>query len=408
MITNKNSEESLIVHDFNLNEDELCDEAKCRFPFYKEILHGLDYCGRSVLSNKLLSSGGKHIFCSRLNRSFDNVKNILNYLATKPLETREQISEVPMLFICGLPRTGTTLLHNLMACDPSCRAPRLTDMVIQPIPPILRSNIEEHKRRGQTEVDIETKAFETAERDVKGYRKDLSASHASFPTEEDTLLLGNVGVNFAFAIISPAETNIFTWFINQQNKDFAYKYHQTVLQMLHDVDPPRTHWQLKSPQHTLWLDTLLKYYPAASIIMTHRRLDQVIPSLYSLWVHGFLPYFNEDNITDLNVILKEMVLVYVNIWIDRIIQFHSREPCPQNILDIQYEDLMKNPVGTVRRIYDHFDYLKWSDEFEQAMRTWLIDNPQGKQGRHSYSSTEFNFETSMNKQLYKDYEQLFL
>jgi hypothetical protein len=408
MITNKNAEDSLILHDFNLNEDDFSHEAKRQFHFYKEILQGLDYCGRSVLSNKFLSSGGKHIFCSRLNRSFDNVKNVLNYLATKPLETREKIREVPMVFICGLPRTGTTLLHNLMACDPSCRAPRLTDMVIHPIPPILRSNIDEHKRREQTEVDIEIKAFEIAERDIKTYKKNLSSAHASFPIEEDTLLLGNVGVNFAFAIISPKETNILTWFINQHNKDFAYEYHQTVLQMLHDVDPPRTHWQLKSPQHTLWLDTLLKYYPQASIIMTHRHLDQVITSLYSLWVHGFRPYFNEDNITDLKIILKEMVLVYVNIWTNRIIEFHSREPSPKNIFDIQYEDLTKDPIDTVRRIYDHFDYLKWSDEFEQAMRTWLIDNPQGKQGRHSYSSTEFNFETQMHQQLYKHYEKLFL
>ena len=408
MATNKNSEDTLILHGFNLNDDDLCDAAKRQFPFYKEILQGLDYSGRSVLSNKFLSSGGKHIFCSRINRSFNNVKNVLNYLAMKPLETRENIREVPMLFICGLPRTGTTLLHNLMACDPLCRAPRLTDTVIRPIPPILRSNIDEHKRRGQIEVDIETKAFEIAGHDIKTYRQKLSSSHASFPNEEDTLLLGNVGVNFAFAIISPKETNIFTWFINQNNKDFAYKYHQVVLQMLHDVDPPRTHWQLKSPQHTLWLDTLLKYYPQASIVMTHRRLDQVIPSLNSLWVHGFSPYFNEDNITDLKIILKEMVLVYVDIWIDRIIEFHSRKPSPQNIVDIQYEDLMKDPIGTVRRIYDHFDYLNWSEEFEQAMRTWLIDNPQGKQGRHSYSSIEFNVETQMNKQLYQDYEKMFL
>jgi len=188
MITNKNTEDSLILHGFNLNEDDFSHEAKLQFHFYKEILQGLDYCGRSVLSNKFLSSGGKHIFCSRLNRSFDNVKNVLNYLATKPLETREKIREVPMVFICGLPRTGTTLLHNLMACDPSCRAPRLTDMIIHPIPPILRSNIDEHKRREQTEVDIEIKAFEIAERDIKTYKKNLSSAHASFPTEEDTLL----------------------------------------------------------------------------------------------------------------------------------------------------------------------------------------------------------------------------
>jgi hypothetical protein len=59
-------------------------------------------------------------------------------------------------------------------------------------------------------------------------------------------------------------------------------------------------------------------------------------------------------------------------------------------------------------LYDHFDYLQWSDEFEEAMRKWLIENPQGKQGRHSYSLAEFNLETQMNKQLYQDYEKMFL
>ncbi|CAF5159465.1 unnamed protein product [Rotaria sp. Silwood1] len=100
--------------------------------------------------------------------------------------------------------------------------------------------------------------------------------------------------------------------------------------------------------------------------------------------------------------------MYVDIWIDRIIEFHNREPSPKNIFDIQYEDLMKDPIGTVHRIYDHFDYLEWSDEFEKAMHAWLIDNPQGKQGRHTYSLDEFNLETQMNKQLYKDYEKMFL
>ena len=50
-----------------------------------------------------------------------------------------------------------------------------------------------------------------------------------------------------------------------------------------------------------------------------------------------------------------MVVVYVDIWIDRITEFHSRELFPKNILDIQYEDLMKDPIDTVRKIYDHFD-----------------------------------------------------
>ncbi|CAF5075325.1 unnamed protein product, partial [Rotaria sp. Silwood1] len=45
----------------------------------------------------------------------------------------------PLLVLCGLHRTGTTLLYNLMACDPACRAPLYVEM-IQPVPPLARSD----------------------------------------------------------------------------------------------------------------------------------------------------------------------------------------------------------------------------------------------------------------------------
>ena len=178
--------------------------------------------------------------------------------------------------------------------------------------------------------------------------------------------------------------------------------------MLHDVDLPQTHWQLKGPVHIYYIDTLLKYYPRASIIMFHRRLDEVLPSLYSLWLSSHMPYFNEDELINLKIILQQMVPTSIDIRINGIIEFNNREPSPKSIFDIKYEDLIKDPIDTVHRIYDHFDFLKWSDEFEEAMRKWLIDNPQGKQGRHSYSLTEFNLESQMDKQLYKNYEKMFL
>ena len=407
-MTNKASENSAILHQFDLNEDDLTDAAKLLFPFHTEIIDSLNYCGHSIITNNFLSSGGKHILCSQLMGGHTNVKNVLNYLATKPLETKQKISDVPMIFICGLPRTGTTLLHNLMACDPLCRAPLLTDMTMQPIPPIPRSNIDEHKRRLKTEAETYTKIFATAQCDIQKFRKNVSSSHAFFPTEEDAALQHDVGLRFIYAVFASKNSDFFTWFINQQNKDFAYQYHQTVLQMLHDVDPPQTHWQLKSPAHTLWIDTLLKYYPQASIIMIHRPLDEVLPSMYRYCLNFFPTYFNEDDSINSKIILDHIVPTSIDIWINRITEFHNRESSSKNVFDIKYEDLMEDPIGTVRRIYDHFDFLKWSDEFEEAMRKWLIDNPQGKQGRHSYSLDEFNLESQMDKQLYKDYEKMFL
>ena len=166
MITNKNDEDLELLHDFHVNEDNLSDEAKLLFPFYTEIVQSLNYCAHSILNSNLISSGGKYIISSKLECSYNKVKNILNYLATKPLETKQKITDVPMIFICGLPRTGTTLLHNLMARDPLCRAPLLTDMAMQLIPPIPRSNTDEHKRRAETEAAIEAKVFETAKYDI--------------------------------------------------------------------------------------------------------------------------------------------------------------------------------------------------------------------------------------------------
>jgi hypothetical protein len=405
---NNESEELELLENFNLSEDDLSGEAKRLFLFHKEIRDSLNYCGRTLLTNSFLSFGEKYIMCSKLKRSYNNVKNVLNYLSTKQLERKEKISEFPMIVICGLHRTGTTLLHNLMSCDPSSRSPIVTDMIIEPIPPILRSNIDEHKRRAKTEADIQAKVFETVQCDIKKFQKNLSSSHPLFPAEEDTMILGEVGIRLLYTILAINDRNFFKWYINQENKDFAYEYHRTILQMLHDVDPPRTHWQLKSPSHTLWIDTLLKYYPQASIIMSHRRLDQAIPSLYRLCLACFVNFENEDQSNYVKIILEEMVLTLVDIFIDRCIEFRRRESSSINVFDIKYEDLIKDPIDTVHRIYDHFDFLEWSEEFEKAMRQWLIENPQGKQGRNSYSLEDFHFEVQMDKQLYKDYEKTFL
>ncbi|CAF1025722.1 unnamed protein product [Adineta steineri] len=402
------NEESKLALDFHLNEDELTNEAKRLFPFYTEIIKSLNYNAERILNNTFIPIKQKYIICSKLSRSYNNVKNVLNYLSTKPLKTKQKVNEFPMIVICGLARTGTTLLHNLMACDPSCRAPLITDMIHETIPPISRSNTDEHRRRAKLIEDAETEAYATAKHDLKKFLKNFSASHALFPHEEDSVLLEEAGVKISNVISAFKDTDFTEWLINQKNKDFCYQYHQTVLQMLHDVDPPRTHWQLKTPQHTLWMDTLLKYYPQASIIMSHRRLDQVIPSIHRLGFSSFAHFYDEEDSTNLKLNLEEILSTINDAFIHRLIEFHRHQSSTKHIFDIQYEDLMKDPIGTVRHIYDHFDFLEWSDEFEEKMRAWLIENPQGKQGRNSYSLSEFHLETQMDKQIYKDYEKMFL
>ncbi|CAF1492483.1 unnamed protein product, partial [Rotaria sp. Silwood1] len=252
-----------------------------------------------------------------------------------------------------------------MACDPTCRAPFITDITTQPIPPILRSNITEHKRRMEDEEDRLEKVYETAGYDRKQIAKDRVASHPEFVYEEDVVLLEEVGPQGSVSLVAPKDTNMVAWFADK-NKDFAYAYHRTVLQMLHDVDPPQTHWQLKSPLHTLWIDSLLKYYPQVSIIMSHRHLDEVIPSACRIFLNYNSIYFNANDSQSMKTTF-EQAMSLLDIWIQRIIEFRTQQPPPKNIFDIQYKDLVRDPIGTVRRIYDYFDFLHWSDEFEKAM-----------------------------------------
>ena len=320
METSERTDDSKLLDDIDLNENDLSNEAKHMFPFHTEILESLNYSGHSIRDNHLLSAGGKHIAFSTLMHNHNNIKSILNYLAAKPLETEQKISDFPMIVICGLPRTGTTLLYNLMACDLSCRAPFSTDMTKHPIPPILRSNFDEHKRRTKRAAATQAKVFEIAKYDVEKFRKNFSSSHPSFPIEEDSNLHLQAGIGAIYVILAAKEANFFTWFINQQNKDFAYRYHKTVLQMLHDVDPPRSHWLLKSSLHLYYIDTFLKYYPQASMIVTHRRIDQVLPSLYSLWLSHFAIYYNEDELTNLRPRLDEIVPASIDIRIKRLIE----------------------------------------------------------------------------------------
>ncbi|CAF1352972.1 unnamed protein product [Rotaria sp. Silwood1] len=191
--------------------------------------------------------------------------------------TSTRISDTPIIIICGMLRTGTTLLYNLLACDPNGRAPLVTYTSVEPIPPVLRSNVEEHKRREQANQIFGKETLEVAGC-TDPERTNSSASHAEFAIEEDILLQMEAGLGYAFGLLAPENDEVFEWLDGTTNKDFAYDYHSTVLQMLHDVDPSRSHWVLKSPAHILWIDTLLKYYPHASLIMSHRRLQEVFPS----------------------------------------------------------------------------------------------------------------------------------
>lgn len=391
--------------EIDLNEDDLIEQAKKLFGYHTEILCAYQLNARAILANDRLSAIGRHLYCLRLEKNYSICKNVLNYVAANPELKITTQSIVRPLIVCGLARTGSTLLYNLLACDPACRAPLLMDM-IDPVPPLARADASRQMQRSTTANEYRSMLTALG---LTDYQRETHASHPSFAHEEDLIILSQAGLNWPTYLLASGRENEFTtWFLSDANKDFVYQYHKTFIQTLTTVDAPASHWLFKTTFHVLYFDTLLRHYPEASLIMTHRRLDEALPSYARLALASASAYFDKnkaDVATDKQLVVK-LLFDVLDVVIRRIVEFRrTRREVP--VLDILYDDLLAQPIDTVRRIYEHFN-ITWSMDFEQAMLAWLRDNPQGKQGRNTYTLEEFGLERETVERRYEEYINMFL
>ncbi|CAF2793744.1 unnamed protein product [Rotaria sp. Silwood2] len=390
-------------------EDEiyLSEQAKYEFNFYNDILHSFETYRQYILHHESITEHGRYLALAEINRSHINCKKVLNYVAENKSILSQSLPTKGPLVICGLPRTGTTLLYNLLSCDKNCRAPLFTDMCIDIVPPIARSDsIQQQKRINTILSSIELNKYFT------NFRSRLTEVHPAYPIEEDYLILRQATYLFFFTYISNNnEIDSDIWLNNEMEKDYAYDYHEIFLRMLNSVDMPSSHWLLKSPMHCLYFDTFLRHYPNASFVITHRHLDEVLPSLCSLSWELARSAFEQHDVVDPEQITKRCWQL-TDRMIDCIMKFYESQKENMNsklniLFNVTYNDLMSNPIDVVHRIYDHFG-LDWSTEFEITMQQWLVENPQGKQGRHSYSLKDFNLKFEEIETHYADYTKTFL
>lgn len=395
-----------LLNDIILHENDLTEQAKEHFSYHSEVLNVFESYRQNILRDEHMTSMGRHITLSELDKLHTDFKQVLNYTAEHSELVACKLPSFGPLFIVGLPRTGSTVLHNLLACDPNCRTTLFTDMSIEIVPPISRTDVVGQERRGIIALSsIKMDASFTTQRNR------IISAHPVFPIDEDYHILRQAGF-FSFCLLATSDPELHSdsWPESDTKKNYAYDYHELFLRMLNSIDAPRSHWLLKSPLHSFQLDTISGHYPNAKFIMTHRRLDEVIPSFCSLTCILGEVYIGTNNQASRNV-LKKRNLQYIDKAVECIMKFRAdkNNACDQshkNMFDVNYNDLMKDPIDVVHRIYDYFG-LEWSDEFEVAMVKWLRDNPQGKQGRHVYNLAECGLTCEDIEKRYMDYIKLF-
>jgi hypothetical protein len=184
------------------------------------------------------------------------------------------------------------------------------------------------------------------------------------------------------------------WFL-QTSYLPTFRYHKRLLQVMQAEQKGR--WLLKNPWHALFLDDLTTVYPDAQLIMTHRDPVQVVGSFCSL-VKNFRRLFSDD--IDLKNIADSTVDIFQRMY--RGALTHKAKHGEGSIYDLQYDALMRDPIGEMRKLYRRFDE-PWTQATEEAMKTFLGKNPQAKRGRHFYSLEEYGLTPEYVREQFADY-----
>jgi hypothetical protein len=272
-------------------------------------------------------------------------------------ECRDLAIERPLI-ITGIPRTGTTALHMLLAMDPQFQG--LTRWLIPN--PIVRP---------PRELWAEHPLYRVAVRGVEELAlasPQAMAAHGIGADDVDEcleLMLQSFVTNMIPSLLDLPSYD--DWYL-AQDEAASYRRLADNLRLIGYAEPEKT-WLLKNPTHLLRMETLLSVFPDARIVHTHRA---VVPTFSSMC--RMLAAFRGDprpgGAAALAIGPRQLRLY-------KIATEHTmavRERQPGAFHDVRQEALLEDPLGVVRGIYEHFE-LALSSETEARMRGWVAQHP---------------------------------
>src|SRR6476660_7837023 len=299
--------------------------------------------------------------------------------------TRQEIRDP--LFIVGLPRSGTSVLHRLLAADPAHRSPLMWE-VRSPSPPTR----DDEKRR----IQRATQSCNFFNWLAPTFRY-VHTVGAEIPQECVSHMTPTfLSDQFDAMYYVPSYR---TWFFRQDLRP-AYKYHRRFLQHLQFRRGARR-WVLKAPTHMSATPALLSVYPDALFVQAHRTPVDAMASVSSL-VTILRSAFSDA--VDPFTICREAI----QYWSETMEKFlRERDRLPKDrICDVQYDEISRDPITAVGRIYDHFGW-SLSTEAEQHMRVLVTRHAQRQPGNHRYHLSDFGISAEEVLSAFASYCQRF-
>ena len=362
-----------------------------------------------------LSDLGEPLFFEGLNRLVDSINNEASLneigiqaqpiriqgLLSNRLRFEEDLKRFPEILdqeiiapivIVGLPRTGSTMTHRLLASDPNHTAmlwwegryPAL-------LPGEKRGDIEARMKLGKAEVDAvvaaSPEALDIHPWDHKGADEEILLLEHNF--------LSTVPESF-MALPSYSE-----W-IEEQDHTLAYEDLKKFIQYLQWQNPGREkkRWVLKSPHHLGFIDKMISVFPDAKIIQTHRDPIKTVPSFCSMCANLFEPLTTNFD--------KVFIGKHWSNKLTRALNhcMNISEQHPDNFLDLEFLNMIKDPIDEMKKIYE-FIGESFGEKTEVAMEAWREENKH-EMGAHKYSLEEYDLTESQINNNFAKYQQKYI
>jgi hypothetical protein len=284
------------------------------------------------------------------------------------------IADVPVrrpLFVAGFGRTGSTLLHHLLALDANARTPSLWELWTPSPPP-------------RPETAATDPRIEIAQRRLDALARadplilQIHPMAARAPDECYWMMRHSPLLAMLYQV-----PEYWAWFKQLDDSGLGEFFSHYRLQVQHlQLFCRREHWLSKAPSHPHFMPVLFDVFPDANVIRLHRHPCHAVPSLCNL-VAGYRKLFSP------RVDYREIGASILDMFTEGMKRSMAAPPHRSaQIVDIRFEDLVADPAAVVRRIYAQFGY-RYSAAFEQDMARYIENERAAARPRHIYALEQF-------------------
>src|SRR5215831_4378889 len=327
----------------------------------------------------------------RIATRWDVVRFLSNLLRLAEEEKRApEILAQPVrrpIFISGLPRSGTTFLHSLLAEDPANLVPRVWQLIH---PYAVRKSATRRDLRARR-VARQLRLFGLLAPDFRRMHP-IDAASPQECSEITAHVFASLRFDTTYRIPS------YRRWLDESGHLEAYRFHKRFLQHLQHQTAGGGRWVLKCPDHVFALDAIRAVYPDARLVFVHRDPLAVLLSVARLTETLRQPFTRSIDKLEIGRQDSDRWLAATELMISAA----QEQRATQEIFHVHYMDLVHDPVGTVTALYQHFGQPLDPSTADRIDR--LIEaKPNGGYGAHRSRLEEYGLDAALERERFARY-----